>query len=439
MTHISPEARLGLPGVSAGAVFGWTRSAALTQLTNRLPWTRVLKFSLGVGLLAIGGIATYEQVVVRASREAIMNARIVPVRAPIDGIVNAATATIPGAAVNTGFPIAQIEDPVPENARLFQLQQDAAAAQRERDTLTRRLTDLQQARAEAVEHSEAFRLGRIRQDELRIEEARATLIAATARESDAVAALQRGTILHGRGYLAEEGFEKLSHAREIAQQDAVAARKRLDALIVELEAAKRGTYLGDNYNDVPSSFQRAEELSVRIEETKTNIDELALKADALAQRISDERKRVDAQSRAVLTAPVDGNLWTVQAAAGEYVRKGQELFTVLDCATVIVTASISDRDYNELHLGDAVRFRVAGTDREYHGEVTQLGLTSTGRSLAIAPEERHQQVAVHLSDLPKSSPDSCAVGRTGTLVFEGHGRGLAARVVERFRRLLGVA
>ena len=126
-----------------------------------------------------------------------------------------------------------------------------------------------------------------------------------------------------------------------------------------------------------------------------------------------------------MAAPIDGNLWTVQAASGEYVRKGQELFTVLDCSTVVVTASVSERDYNELRLGDPVRFRVAGSGREYSGAVSKLGLTSTGRSFAIAPEERRHQVAVQLAGLQDSDSDRCAVGRTGEVVFE-------ARNVTRF-------
>jgi hypothetical protein len=115
------------------------------------------------------------------------------------------------------------------------------------------------------------------------------------------------------------------------------------------------------------------------------------------------------------------------------------LFTVLDCSTVVVTASVSERDYNELRLGDPVRFRVSGSNREYSGTVSKLGLTSTGRSFAIAPEERRQQVAVQLSALQDSDSDRCAVGRTGELVFEGHGNGIAARLVEGLRHLLRLA
>jgi len=237
--------------------------------------------------------------------------------------------------------------------------------------------------------------------------------------------------------MAHAAYERVQHAREVAQQDTIAARKRLDALIVELAAARNGTYLGDNYNDVPSSFQRARELTVRIEETQANLDQLARKQETLSAELTAERKRLAARSSASLAAPIDGNLWTVQAASGEYVRKGQELFTVLDCSTVVVTASVSERDYNELRLGDPVRFRVSGSGRDYSGTVSKLGLTATGRSFAIAPEERRHQVAVQLADLQDS--DRCAVGRTGEVVFEGRGQGPAGRLVEGLRHLLGLA
>src|SRR4051812_24883101 len=186
MTDISPNPGLGLPDDASGP-FGsaWARSASLAEFAaQRVPWKRVLKFAAGLTLLGFGAITTYEQVIVRVSREAVVNARVLSVRAPIDGVLHS-TKAVPGAGVPAGTPIAQVDDPVPDNARLFQLQLDAAAAQRERETFARKLTDLQQARAAALATSEAFRLGRIRQDEVRIEEARATLAAATVRQTEA--------------------------------------------------------------------------------------------------------------------------------------------------------------------------------------------------------------------------------------------------------------
>jgi hypothetical protein len=118
----------------------------------------------------------------------------------------------------------------------------------------------------------------------RIDEARANLAAAAAREADAKAAAGRGAALHVRGFQSDEaqdiarqyGFssclprstqDKARHAQEVEEQGAIAARKRLDTLGVELDAARSGTFLGDSYNDAPSSLQRARELLLRITES----------------------------------------------------------------------------------------------------------------------------------------------------------------------------
>jgi len=424
----------------AYAVAGHRRATAIDIpiRAHAIPWRRYSKFALGAALVAIAAATTYQQVMVRVSREAVINARVATIRAPMDGIIKTASA-IPGRTVQTGASIGDIEDPTADDARVFQLQQDIHATEREHDALARRLSDLRRSRSEADAQAEAYRIGRVAQDELRLEEAQANLAAATARQKDAIAAESRGAALHARGYMADAAYERALHALEVAQQDTVAARKRVDAVRIELQAAHNGTYLGDNYNDVPSSFQRSRELTVRIEETDAALDQMASKQETLAAELAVEQKRLTARSSASLAAPIDGNLWTVQAASGEYVRKGQELFTVLDCSTVIVTASVSERDYNELRLGDPAHFRVAGSNREYNGTISKLGLTSTGRSFAIAPEERHHQVAVQLAGLQDSESDRCAVGRTGEVVFEGRRHASAGRLVDNLRHLLGLS
>jgi hypothetical protein len=94
---------------------------------------------------------------------------------------------------------------------------------------------------------------------------------AAAREADAKAAAGRGAALHARGFQSDEAQDKARHAQEVEEQGAIAARKRLDTLGVEFDAARSGTFLGDSYNDAPSSLQRARELSLRITETQTAI------------------------------------------------------------------------------------------------------------------------------------------------------------------------
>src|SRR5215469_6053976 len=108
MANISPNAAGAVPGPILHS-FKATRILSVT-----LPWGRFVKLAVGVALLSIGALTTYQQVMVRVSREALVNARVVSIRAPIDGIVKSA-AGAPGTPVHAGMAIAQVEDPTPDD------------------------------------------------------------------------------------------------------------------------------------------------------------------------------------------------------------------------------------------------------------------------------------------------------------------------------------
>ena len=154
----------------------------------------------------------------------------------------------------------------------------------------------------------------------------------------------------------------------------------------------------------------------------------------MAAELREERQHLRFHSHAALAAPVDGRLWTVLAQPGEYVRKGQEILTLLDCSNAVVTAALTERDYNQVRLGDAVRFRVSGSNRDYAGRVIKLGASA---AFAIPPVPGRQQIVVALSDLSAESEDLLAVGRSGEVPFEDTGPGVAAKLLGVLRHLFG--
>jgi len=113
-----------------------------------LPWRRLAKLSFGAALLAIGALTIYRQLVVEVSHDAIINARVTIIRAPIEGMVTASV-NGPGTPIGAGAAIGQVEDPRPDDARLFELVRQADTTDQERGNLSRRLGDLQRAREQA--------------------------------------------------------------------------------------------------------------------------------------------------------------------------------------------------------------------------------------------------------------------------------------------------
>src|SRR4029077_13588639 len=92
-----------------------------------------------------------------------------------------------------------------------------------------------------------------------------------ASEFEAASTLARTKALASFGYQTPVAVERAERDAKVATQTQTSLNHRLFASVVELEAARRGEYVGDSYNDRPSSLQHADELSVRVAETEAEL------------------------------------------------------------------------------------------------------------------------------------------------------------------------
>jgi multidrug resistance efflux pump len=371
-----------------------------------------------VGLAVWAG---YEQLLVPTSLDAVINARVTIIRAPIDGIIAGTSPLAPGVSVGASEILGSISDARADDDRLFGLRQALSTAQADLTLAQTQQRDTEKARDAAKAEADAYREGRVRQTELRLEQSRATEAAKEAKSAEAQTAFQRAAILHSHGFLADAALDQLRAIATAARQDAVAQQHASQGLAVELTAARSGTFLGDSFNDAPASLQRARELDLRIADARSTIENLGNRIERLKSQIDEESARFDLKAHAPLIAPAEGPVWEVFARPGEYVHKGQELLSILDCTTSAVTATVGERDYNKLRLGDPVRFRVSGTDRSYDGQIVRLGAlngpATAQASYAIAGDPQGRGVVIALPTMSASLEDKCAVGRSGRAVF----------------------
>ncbi|MDA8869846.1 HlyD family efflux transporter periplasmic adaptor subunit [Rhizobiaceae bacterium] len=173
----------------------------------------------------------------------------------------------------------------------------------------------------------------------------------------------------------------------------------LESAEVELEAIRSGSFVGDNYNNIPYSEQKASELRLRIEAR----DKLAAPAE-----------------EASILAPAAINVWEVLASQGEYVERGQPVARGLDCSKVIVTAAVEESVYANLRHGSEATFRFRGENIDRTGKVVRLsGLASAPSNLAISPSEMLRapfRASVQIPNL--TNAPNCDIGRTGRITFK---------------------
>ncbi|MFN3538268.1 MAG: HlyD family efflux transporter periplasmic adaptor subunit, partial [Brevundimonas sp.] len=105
-------------------------------------------------------------------------------------------------------------------------------------------------------------------------------------------------------------------------------------------------------------------------------------------RVARERLRVNRFGGAAIASTAEGQIWTILAAEGETLQRGEPVMQVLDCRSLIVTLSVTEAIYNRLQPGDRAVFRFTGDNRRFDGSVIRLagaGAAPVYQNLALTP------------------------------------------------------
>lgn len=382
--------------------------------------SRLLKSVLGLALIATAGWMPLERLFQVSSVEAVVNARIITLRAPIAGVVEAGAGLLQvGNPVPAGGLLVAVSDPRSDhgaaNAAIDHLQQ----VRDDRRTLIARMDSLKAMRTTLTTRLDAFHDNRRMLVSAQLREAAARVASAAAVEARAQSVLERQAALKGKKVSSQAAIDDATRDLDVAKAGREEALARLAALTVEADALSKGDFFGDDYNDEPQSAQQLDVITQSIAALAGEIaaqDQRIAGAEAALRR---EQDRLALASKARLEAPVGGRVWEILTAPGEQVVAGQELVRLLNCSEALVTAVVSETVYNGLSLGMPATFAPSDGGAARPGKVVQLsGVASASSNFAIVPSaltKESYRVAVAVEG---GSPDgSCAVGSTGRVVF----------------------
>jgi multidrug resistance efflux pump len=387
---------------------------------SRYGW-RAVKSVLGLLIVIIAGVGPLQRLLELSSTEAVVNARLVSLRAPIDGRIEDFAPTI-GIAVSAGRVLLHISNSRADRARLDDLQRMVDQIEGERPAIAKRLARLKEIHEQIAQQARAFQAGRIRELEERVLDLKAQVSATEVSETEAASTLARTKLLAVSGYQTTVAVERAERDAKVAAHTQKSLNHRLFATEVELEAARRGEYVGDSYNDRPSSLQHADELSVRIAETEAELSYRDERLARLRAALEAETARYSEISNAVLLSPIDGQVWEVLVAPGEEVRKGQDLLRLLDCSGALVTVTVRESVFNQLHIGDKARFRFSNQAGSYDGTIVRVsGSAAPPDNLAIQATGLSSGGYRVVVSIPELASAHCSVGRTGTVLFNSSG------------------
>lgn len=380
---------------------------------------RGVKIAIGLAIIAVFGWLPLRAVWENSSVEAVLNSRIVTLRTPIGGRVSAAQHVADQAKLDAGTVVLRVVNSRGDRTRLDDLRRQRSRLENERPSLAAKLASAQSAQKDLARQASQFRDGRVLQLEARIAEIQTSIEAAAARRDEASAAVERASSLAKSGNVSTVELARLTRELSVSQQTELGARKRLDAAKVELAAAQNGSFLGDSYNDRPSSVQREEEMRQRAGDLEADLARTDTEIAWLANEIIIEEVRFADLSEANITTPVAGRVWEMMTSPGEDVQAGQPLLKVLDCSGAVITANVTESVYNRLQLGDRATFEPNDDGAPISGTVVNLtGAAGAPANLAINPDALSKE-PYRVTVAPRDAAShACTVGRTGRVVFE---------------------
>jgi multidrug resistance efflux pump len=347
------------------------------------------------------------------SADAVVNARLVTVRSDVAGTLSLPKRTL-GSRVAKGEVIASLTDELVDAVRLDELLMEKGLLGAEAARVEAEIEDIAAIR-------EALDVRTVRYRRERLADLRTRLGYASDRlaklESEGVpdqvalnAAFQQGLT----------GDDSLPIGRAFAVS---AARERVETLEIAVRAAEADVFLGDGYNDSPNAEQRSVELQSDLAMRAARLEELKSRAAALDERIDRERVRVNAFRGGDLKTPVEGLYWEVLEDDGVVVQRGDPILRLVDCGSVMITASVAEGVYNRIEVGQTAMFRLNGDATPYSATVTRKagsGAATIYRNLAVAPSKQHLERydVTLITDFPADQHPGCAIGRTGRVFFE---------------------
>jgi multidrug resistance efflux pump len=386
------------------------------MLVQHLP-----KMALGLGIVAVIGFAPFQSLLRTSGIEAVVNARVITLRAPIDGEVHAAPSALGfGASLARGDTLFRIVNHRADRSRVDDLTLQIEQLKNERSGLAARLANVRTQLKDLSEQTRLFVETRIHQLAARQDELQAEVAAAQARNEEAKTTLDRFTTLADKGWLPRAQLNQARRDGAVAEKLEAAALKRREAVSVELAAAQLGVFVGGSNSDRPRYMERTDQLEQQVSSLADTLAERDHRIIRLNDKLAEEKARLTVLHTADVVAPANGSVWEILTAPEEEVRHGQDLLRVLDCSGLVVTAVVGEAVHNRLRVGSPARFQLRDRQEDLPGRVIRLTAASASpANLAIQPaaptrESYHVTVAV-----PKlAEGQGCMVGRTGRLFFD---------------------
>jgi multidrug resistance efflux pump len=307
-----------------------------------------------------------------------------------------------------------------------QIEADLTAAKQRLKALREQIEKLTELSKELQSRLQEFQQASIRNVTQEIAVRQHRISTAAAQQKSAEADLVRKETLGTTGIVAGSSVEQARAASVSAQNEGNIAREELERLNHQLDALKRGVFVGEGRNDVPYSQQRMDEVTIQLAEVKFRERDVEARVIQLEAQQDQERARNRIMRYASVRMPFEGVIWRTNVVEGSNVIAGAELVQVLDCHDLFVDILVSEVAYDEIYPGREAEIRLLGRSEALQGKVVSVRGSAAvvdDAVLAAKPppargKDARIRVSIPESDLQTDYGNFCQVGRSVQVRFK---------------------
>lgn len=397
----------------------------VTELPRESGWVRLLRVSIAIPLLALSCVALAPFSVMPISSQAVVNARLSAVEAPFAGQVGDVKFET-GDRIENRQVLALLGPSPLERRRALEAGEDPLLQESSRVGAALAGGQAEKARYDAA--YEAYVRRSIDDLNGRIAEARRTEQQA---EKHLEAAGQE--LARDRQALSDHLVSRTAVERdgEVVDQD----QQKVDQAAADLHSLEK-QLAGFEHGEAQQGAGSPAFLEERTQ-TLNQLDELRAQKtaiDRLMQQEAQDRAKRDifAHGPLPIPSPVSGMIWARAVAAGQSVQAGDDLFHIVDEASIHVEVWIDRRYGPQLSVGDPALIYLSGIGRQFTGRISSFEGTSHRRLdekinaidlEAVHPDQYHVSI-----ELDPADRKAVYVGQPAKVLFPGTRHALRARL-----------
>ena len=404
--------------------------------------SRIIRILAALFVCSAAGALLWPRATGYVSRFAVVNAPVLTVRAPVNGVILAPT---PGLAA-----------PVARDQVLF----DLRATQTSRAEVARLRAELMVAVAEAdalaaearsaagvVEGLRRRVTGETESEIVyltrKLEQARADRRLHEIAWDRATAELERRRDLADRGRIPAAELDEAAFRQREAEAELAADDAAIAALKIEIRAIETGLPSPAGTGRRDFAYDRLDDMEMALADIRTRSAAAAARRDAVAEELRAIEAELSGLGRFRPAASADGVIWTASRQAGASVTLGSDLFQVLDCERRFIEVVFDERAFENLPPGTPATVRLRGADEPFGAVVVSRhaagrGAAQSAVDAALLEPYEDGGVKVFLklaaADIrdPEVAAAFCDVGRTAEVRIRRHDiAGTIAPLIER--------